>query len=242
MPIRTPAIVLRTYDFSESSQVVVLLGRETGKIRGLAKGCRRSSPSAIAKFSGGFELLTGGEILFKTKPEQELSTLVEWNLAEDRHALRQDWRAQNLGFFAAECADACLPDGDPHPAIHDALETFLAALPQAAGRPAALLMFLTTLLRETGHHPRLHTDAGGNPLPDLPVCAFDPSSGGLVPTAASPDWRVRRETVLALRAADLGAPLDEHGAETLHRASRLLTVWLRHLLGAELATMKAVLE
>lgn len=238
---RSPAIVLRTHDFSESSQVVILLGRETGKIRGLAKGCRRTSPSAIAQFSGGFELLTRGEVMFKPKPGMDLFAITEWNLADDRHALRADWRAQNLGFFAAECAAACLPEGDPHPALFDALETFLAALPEAPARPAALLTFLTALLRETGHPPRLHCDAAGNPLPDLPVCAFDPASGGLVPTAASPEWRVRRETVQALRAADQGASLAECDGETLHRAARLLTAWLRYLLGQELPTMKLVL-
>ncbi len=241
MPTRTPAIVLRTFDFSESSQVVVLLGRGTGKIKGLAKGCRRASPSAQAQFSGGFELLTCGEILFKAKPGLELSAITEWNLLDDRHALRADWRAQNLGFFAAECTGASLAEGDPHPALYDALETFLQALVREREHQAPLLIFLTALLRETGHPPRLHTNASGNPLPDLPVCAFDPASGGLVPTAASPEWRVRRETVLALRAADLGESLAAFDHDTLHRGARLLTAWLRYLLGLELPTMKLVL-
>lgn len=240
MPTHAPAIVLRTYDFSESSQIVALLTRENGLVKGLAKGSKRQSPSAIQIFTGGFELLTRGEVSFKQKPSQELAIFSGWNLEDDRHCLRADWRAQNLGFFAAECVSVSLAEHDPHPALFDALESFLSTLSDATNRPARLLVFLTTLLRETGHLPRLDADATGAPLPDVPVCAFDPASGGLTPTAAHPDWRVRRETVQALRAAAHGADLAAFDGDTLQRASRLLTAWLRYLTGQELATAKSI--
>ena len=41
------AICIRDLDWSESSQVVVLLTEAHGKVRGLAKGSRRNSPLTL---------------------------------------------------------------------------------------------------------------------------------------------------------------------------------------------------
>ena len=49
------AVCIRMIDWSETSQIVALLTREHGVLRGLAKGSKRMSPSAISRFSGGIE-------------------------------------------------------------------------------------------------------------------------------------------------------------------------------------------
>jgi DNA repair protein RecO (recombination protein O) len=43
-PLASDALVLRTYDLGESSRVVVLLTRERGKVRAVAKGARGGRP------------------------------------------------------------------------------------------------------------------------------------------------------------------------------------------------------
>ena len=61
------AVCIRLIDFSETSQVVWLFTENLGLIRGLAKGSKRTSPGSVAKYSGGFELLTAGQSLGVTK-------------------------------------------------------------------------------------------------------------------------------------------------------------------------------
>ncbi|MCH7602254.1 MAG: recombination protein O N-terminal domain-containing protein, partial [Planctomycetes bacterium] len=53
------AICIRRWDFSETSQTVSLFTRESGIIRGLAKGAKREK----GNFSGGFDLLTLGQVV-----------------------------------------------------------------------------------------------------------------------------------------------------------------------------------
>ncbi|MEO1235807.1 MAG: recombination protein O N-terminal domain-containing protein, partial [Planctomycetota bacterium] len=67
------AICIRDVDWSETSQVVVLLTETRGKVRGWAKGSRRQSPSSIQRFSGGIELLTAGQVVATTRPSTELA-------------------------------------------------------------------------------------------------------------------------------------------------------------------------
>ena len=80
--IKDQAICLRLLDWSETSQIVQLLTREHGKVSGLAKGSKRFAPSSIARFSGGIELMTGGELLANHKPTTDLLNITEWDLQQ----------------------------------------------------------------------------------------------------------------------------------------------------------------
>ena len=143
---RDEAVCLRSIEWSETSQIVVLLTRERGKVRGLAKGSKRLSPSSIARFSGGVELLQRGEVLATTKATAELANVTEWNLADDHHHLRRSLRAQRLAMYAADACDAVLQELDPHPASYEALVKLLRDLASPNGFEAALLGFQWALL------------------------------------------------------------------------------------------------
>ena len=77
------AICIRKLDWSETSQIVVLITEGHGKVSATAKGAKRQSPSTLAKFSGGIELLTAGEAVLITKPTADLANLIEWDLDFD---------------------------------------------------------------------------------------------------------------------------------------------------------------
>lgn len=232
----SPALVLQLWEYGESSQIVSLLTRDHGRVRGLAKGSLRGYPSARERFSGGFELFTRGQLLWMERPDEELSTLMEWNLEEDRHLLRADWRGQRTAALACELSAAFLGPHDPHPALFDALDGCLNA-PLA---PGVLPMFLALLLRETGHAPRLDCLADGSLPPKTEVLAFDPEAGGLIVGAGSPDWRMRPETAFWLRQLFIGECRDE--GETARRGERFLLAWCRHLLGDDPPALRAFLQ
>lgn len=206
---RDQAICIRHLDWSETSQVVVLLTREHGKVRGLAKGSKRLTPSSVQRFSGGIELLTRGEVVMVLKHAApggaggaELATLTEWDLQDDFHRLRADLTAQQLAMYAADLCNALLADHDPHPGSFEALRRLLEGLcnPGLATPQAALLRFQWAILDDTGYRPELWRDAvtgeelpldpgtPGTPgVPGAPgtpgeangALVFDPQAGGL---------------------------------------------------------------
>jgi DNA repair protein RecO (recombination protein O) len=236
------AICIRHIDWSETSQVVVLLTLEHGKLRGLAKGSKRASPSAVQRFSGGIELLTLGQIVAVSRRTAELATVTEWDLQNDYHYLRSDLRAQRLAMYGADLTNAMLADEDAHRGAFHAMSGLLAGLAKADGRAAALLRFQWDLLSDCGFRPELGRDVRrGGELGEANAYTFDPVAGGLTVENGIDDWRVRRQTVELLRKLLAGEAVNGVDADSVGRANRLLCVYARSILDKELPTMGVVL-
>lgn len=235
------AIVIRVQEWSETSQIVTLLTAGHGKVRGLAKGSKRLSPSSLQRFSGGFELLTAGHVTAVTRPTTELATLIEWDLRQPWRHLRSSWAALQWACFAADLVNALIADEDEHAGVYVAMGDFIAALADAhTPVPAALLRFQWRLLTECGYRPELHRDVlTGDDLPPRPTYGFDPLKGGLTTDTHPPRWKIRSATVAALRAL-----ADDHSPphpDALPGANRLLCSYARAILDKELPTMKLIL-
>jgi DNA repair protein RecO (recombination protein O) len=258
--IKDQAICIRLFDWSETSQVVGLLTEQHGKVRGLAKGSKRTSPGSVARFSGGIELLTLGQVVASIKPSSDLATITEWDLQETWRHFRTDLAAQRLGLYAVDLAGAMLADHDAHPGAYAALRDGLTDLADPAGRPRALLRFQWRLLLDCGFRPELwHDVISGQDLGEPSAYVFDAHAGGLtLRDAGAGDltgpgpWRVRPETVRVLRglAADPSLPVAPAAqGETapacdpaaVDRANRLLCVYARAVLDRELPTAEFVL-
>ena len=234
------AICLRDLDWSESSQVVVLLTEQHGKVRGLAKGSRRNSPSSIARFSGGINLLSMGQAIFTTKPATQLAAVTEWDLRDDHYHLRTDLTAQWSAMYAADLTNALLADEDPHPGAFEAMRELLSALAESGRAAEALLRFQWALLADVGYRPELERDVDTDSvLPSAKAYSFDPKLGGLTARNGMNDeqWRVRGSTVELLRAIAQQKSTEAFDHEALDRANRLLCTYCRALIDKQLPTM-----
>ncbi len=243
------AIVIRTQEWSETSQIVTLLTRRHGKVRGLAKGAKRLSPSSLQRFSGGFELLTLGQVVAITRPSTELASLVEWDLQDPLRHLRLDLRAQELGLYAADAVNAMIADEDEHAGVYEAMVGFVRSMGEdhAPAWSVGLLRFQWALLAECGYRPELDRDViEGDALAARASYHFDPVKGGLTLEERPGAWKVRRETVELLRGFANRSGASQRlsprlGEEVMRRANRLLCVYIRAILDKELPTMRFVL-
>jgi DNA repair protein RecO (recombination protein O) len=242
------AICIRQWDWSETSQTVSLLARELGLIRGIAKGAKRER----SKFSGGFEVLTRGEVQAIIKPSAELATLAAWDLQETFPAVRRSLTSYYAGMYMADLVRHALIERDPHPVLFDRLVDALRLLGDPAGDRRAVLRFQWDTLIETGYRPEVRLDIlSGIPLAEARTYGFSPRLGGFTMDAAAgeaasgangtaptresegPVWRVRSETLGILRSLAEGR-LASASPEAVDRASRLLASYLREILGRDL--------
>lgn len=219
------AVVLRRFDWSETSQIVWLFTRSRGLVRGVAKGAKRPKSA----FDGGLEPLTRGEIGAIVKPDADLATLTSWDLREVCWAARTSLDANRAGLFAIGLLASVVTDLDPHPRLFDELTNLLAAL--EAGRPpwAATLRFQWSALEDTGHAPQLEAGESAR------VVGFDPEGGAFTEDPGRHEasaWRVRSATVRAIRAAAAGE-LETPAAEDVARANRFLLSYWTWTLGRE---------
>jgi DNA repair protein RecO (recombination protein O) len=230
------AVCIRTWDFSETSQTVSLFTHEHGIIRGLAKGAKREKGA----FSGGLDVLTRGEVVAIVKPTKDLATITAWHLQDLFPALRKSLPANRAAMYMADLVHHMLIDHDPHPRIFDAFVEALSAMTDSGAIESALLRWQWLLLAETGYQPQLDQDAqtGGGLPNNSPTLGFSATAGGVVADTSGGDrWRVRRETIDALRQV----VNDQSGGadlESVRRANRLLAAYVREILGSELPAMR----
>ena len=236
--IKDQALCIRQWDFSETSQTVSLLGRETGLFRAIAKGSRRPKSS----FSGGIDLLTRGDVVAIIKPGRELATLTEWGLSRVWWRIRRDVHANRVAYFMSDCASRMLDLQDPHPGVFDGLVQAMDQIENGDPSASILTRFLLVLLSDTGYRPRFDQPEPGPDGPDSVL--FSPTEGGLVEGVEVPGtWRVRSSTIEVLKAFQRGGDLEDtfrDRPEATGRAAKLLAAYLRELLGSEPPTLSLV--
>lgn len=239
---RSLALVLRTVDVFETSQVVTLFTRELGKITALAKGARRlKSP-----FQGGLDLLGVSDIVLISKASETLDLLTEASSAERFSSLRRDLAALFAGYYLAELLSDLTDYHDPHPKLFDAARITLRHLGDARLRPRRVARFELACLRELGLAPSLDTCSNcGIVMEDgtEPV-AFGASTGGVLCRDCGPGHAhvlsLSRETLESIRMlaspgpawhrvdpspSTLGAVREAVGAVISHGLGRRPRLW-----------------
>ncbi|MBK8916149.1 MAG: DNA repair protein RecO [Phycisphaerales bacterium] len=177
-------IVLRLSDYSETSQIATLLSRESGLVRLIAKGVRRSTAARVAV---GLDLLERGDLLFAPPVRGTgLGTLAEWRQRDAFAGLRRALILMHAGLYAAELCRVLMEEYDPHPDVYDGLQSLLEALAQIepAKRDAVaglLVDFQAILAVSVGFCPNLRgCVACGRARPAGSAGYMSHSAGGLV--------------------------------------------------------------
>lgn len=131
--VKTEAIILRNRRFSESSLIATLLGRESGRLDVLAKGCRREKSPMF----GHLDLYQKEHVLVLRRTQASLDLLIEAAFVDEHVGLRFSPGAfAAAGFLADLAAEATLP-GEPVAGVYDVLAGalgMLSALGDAGGR------------------------------------------------------------------------------------------------------------
>ncbi len=154
MLTKDAAICIRAVDYSETSQVLTLFTRATGKISAIAKGSKRLKSS----FDGPVEVFSSGKIVFTATGGEKLAILTEFQQQPLFPHLRDNLFALNCALFAAELVNHLINDYDPHPALFDSFLQFLQNTPEAKDKSSALallILFQLALLKEVGLQPVL---------------------------------------------------------------------------------------
>ena len=147
------AVCLRSVDYSETSQVVTLFTKDSGKLSAIAKGSKRPKSS----FDGPIEMFSFGDIVYSASRSAKLATLTEFNQKRGFLNLRKNIVALNCAYFGAELLEAFTEEQDRHTELFDAFLQFLTDTADADNRDVLglLILFQLTLLAEVGMKPIL---------------------------------------------------------------------------------------
>jgi len=237
--IKDQAVCLRRKEYSETSQLVTLFARASGKIRALAKGSRRSK----GRFGGGIELLSAGRILFiPAKGDSSLATLSEFELLESFSGLRRRLLNLYCAQYAADLLAEFNEDYDPHATLYDAFYQTLAELERTEVPVNALVSFEAALLREAGLIPQWHHCCQcAREVPPNRRLYFSSFQGGMLCRECEPHVQEKRfvepevikvlQNIHTLETADPRVVVEAHEVLSYHQ---------REVLGKQTHIMKFV--
>jgi DNA repair protein RecO (recombination protein O) len=152
MPVtRTPAIVLKTYDFAEADRILVLFTEAQGRLRAVAKGVRRLH-SRLAGSAGWLVLselqLSGGE-------HRDLFLVTQGQTMRAYPRLKCDLVALGRAARMAELVLELTPERQPLPECFTLLVSALEALEAGLGPALVGIWFELVLLDRLGYRPDL---------------------------------------------------------------------------------------
>lgn len=175
MLVRTRALVLRSYPYSESSKVLRLFSPDHGLVSTIAKGALRPR----SRFGGLLEPFTEGTAEFYHRDGRDLHTLSGWDLVRSRQQLGRDLTAFSGASLLAEIV---LRQSGPQPAPV-LFATLVAAFDGLAESPEGAAGVTIAAAWRTiavlGYAPQTHCCVScGVPLADGAVARFDAGGGG----------------------------------------------------------------
>ena len=151
-PIASDALVLRTYKLGETSKVVVLLTRERGKVRAVAKGVRGPRP----RYQSALEPLSEVRVSLYGRQGADLYRLGGCELIRSAYLAGSRELETTLSFsYFAELIDGFSPEGEAEDAVYRLAVAVLKAA-ESGTPPRPLARYLEAwLLRLHGLYPPL---------------------------------------------------------------------------------------
>ena len=195
MIVRTEAVVLRSLDYGETSQIVTLFTRERGRVAVMAKGARLPK----SRFGSSLQPMSYAQVVFYYKASRGLQTLTESAHVQLFSHIGRDLEKLSTGLRMAELVYALLHEEEASPPVFGLLLDTLRRLDEADVRAANLLLyFQLRLAAALGFAPaidRTSVEALGE---DGGLLALD--QGAVLPTSAAAHRAGLRASRTALRA------------------------------------------
>jgi DNA repair protein RecO (recombination protein O) len=240
---KTQAIILRSLDYGESDRIVAFYTRDFGKIRGIAKGARRSR----VRFANALELFCLAEIVFSRRGRDSLALIEESSVECHFENIRQDLDKTLMSSYLVELTDQFTLEDKQSVVLYELLRDFLGQIDGADCTETLMRFFEIRLLTCIGYQPVLDRCVTcQTPLNGADVYHFHVRSGGIRCGAccgngegALPISPGTARTLLLSRDTDLSRMnrllMSERSAQ---ESRQVLTHFIRHLLGRELKSLR----
>ncbi len=152
----TEAFVLRTYKLAEADKIVVLLTRNAGLLRGVARGARRLK----SKFGASLELFTHVSLTYHEKEGRELVSISQADIISSQFHLAGHEEAATALDYLSELLVEFAPPHEPDEKLFRMVRACLAAIAaDPASVPELTRYFEIWLLKLSGFLPDVRTCA-----------------------------------------------------------------------------------
>lgn len=242
---RTEAVILNSFDYGESDRILAFYTEAHGKLKGIAKGARRSRK----RFVGNLEPASHITLGFFYTEKSELVRVESVTLVDGFPNVRGDIERFSEACYVVELAAEMTREGMHVPAVYGLILSFLNMLNNGACAGVVLRFFEIKLLSALGLMPHLEAcvacrrDFGGGNAGEGRV-SFNSDKGGVI--CRQCDGGVLANIRISAGSARFLCAAERLDADKLARlkpsglfikeAGAVLDDFIRHQIGKELKT------
>jgi len=242
---KTTGFVLRTLNYSESDLIVTFYSHDFGKLKGIAKGAKRSKK----RFANVFEPFSLTNIIFTRKSRDMLAFIESCDIIDHFPAIRQDMEKTLIASYFIDLTDHFSPEGKKNEKIFELLRDFLLLLGKEKASDTLVRFFEIRLLKLAGFDPVLeHCIVCKTPVTNGNSYYFHAGDGGIkCSSCAKPQRYEQPVSAGTVRTLLMGKDMDIDKiklialTDSLARESRsILTGFISHVLGREVKSLKVM--
>lgn len=243
MPLyKTPAVVLRSMPYGESDQIVTLYTLTLGKIKGIAKGAKRSRK----RFGNTLEICSYISATFFEKENLDLVRLSHCELIRPFAGLREDIAKLAWASYLIELVNALTAERIKNKALFRLLIVFLNLIDRGTLKGEIQRVFEVRLLSLLGYQPQFNHCTRCQRGLFGERFFFGAKEGGVVCPSCAANLPgllpVSLGTIKTLLLAQ-SIPLEKVGRisfspQSLKESQAVLTLFLQQYLGKELKSKK----
>ena len=150
LSVETEGIILRTYNLAEADKIVVLLTRDHGLVRGVAKGAKRLK----SRFGSGLEPFSVVHVTYRQKDAVELVAIERAEIVTSHFALAGDEEFLEAFSYLTELLTSLTPPHDPNEVLYRMVRSCLDAASASKGSMTSLKFYFELwVLRLAGYMP-----------------------------------------------------------------------------------------
>jgi DNA repair protein RecO (recombination protein O) len=248
MPLfTTNAIVIRSLDYGESDKILTFFTKDFGKIKGIAKGARRSKK----RFQNALDLFSHLRLIFFDREGMGLVRAEGCDILNSFPKIREGLKKIFYGNYFLELVNEMAGEREANREAFDLLLSFLSILDEMEAKEERLRVFEIRMLSLFGYQPNMRRcdlcKEGWENLKTVPVF-FSIEKGGLVCERCSKGWN--NLIPLSLGTARLIERISQMELSKIHRlrftsqalseSRKLLPRFITYQLGKELKSLKAL--
>ncbi|OGP90347.1 MAG: DNA repair protein RecO [Deltaproteobacteria bacterium RBG_16_48_10] len=249
MPLfTTRAIVLHSFHYGESDKIVTFFTKDFGKLKGIAKGARRSKK----RFQNALDLFSHLRLIFFDREGMGLVRAQGCDILNSFPRIREDLKKIVYGNYFLEMVNEMTGERETHPEAFDLLLSFLKNLEGMESQEEQVRMFEIRILSLLGYRPNLKKcplcKRDREDLKETPAIFFSVERGTLLCGGCSKP--ADHLIPLSLGTARLIEGISEAELSKIHRfrftpqalseSRELLPRFISYQLGKELKSLKAL--
>ena len=151
MIAKTEAIVLKSFDFRETSRIATFLTKDFGKVKGVLKGIRKDP----RKFGSSLERFSVNSIVYYQYRNSDIHLVSQCDMKEFYYGFRADLKRMTAASYACELLDALVVAEDENLEIYELMQNFLNSLQTAKDINKLVHIFQIKVLQLCGFRPHL---------------------------------------------------------------------------------------